>query len=106
MNTRCSWLEMVLVDYDIPEAHIKWCRHPNGAVVLDGEITSINKLLLFLYMDIYGTVPAEKFVADCESLSDGEIDRALLGDDGVDPISFWNFPGAPKELLDLSRQQE
>lgn len=35
-----------------------------------------------------------------------EIDRAMIGDDGIDPISFWNFPTAPKELFNLAHKQE
>lgn len=40
------------------------------------------------------------------SVTNEEIDRVLMGDDGIDPISFWGFPGAPKELFDLARKQE
>lgn len=40
------------------------------------------------------------------SVTGSEIDRAMQGDDGIDPISFWNFRGAPKELFDLASEQE
>lgn len=40
------------------------------------------------------------------SITMEEIDRAMIGDDGIDPISFWKFPTAPKELFDLAHKQE
>lgn len=40
------------------------------------------------------------------SITVEEIDRAMIGDDGIDPISFWKFPTAPKELFDLAHKEE
>lgn len=36
-------------------------------------------------------------------ITDEEIDRAMLGDNVIDPVSFWNFSGAPKSLLEIAQ---
>lgn len=35
-----------------------------------------------------------------------DIDTAIHGDDGIDPISFWNTPTAPKAMRDIAQQHE
>lgn len=43
----------------------------------------------------------------CENpITDEEIERAMLGDDDIDPVSFWNFPGSPEALLDIAQAHE
>lgn len=68
-----------------------------------------------LWAEFYG---ADKFGGPCDAESlakleaehgaftEEEIQRALNGDDGIDPISSWNFDGAPKPLFDLAQEHE
>lgn len=30
----------------------------------------------------------------------------MMGDDDIDPVSFWNFPGSPKALLEIAQAHE
>lgn len=45
------------------------------------------------------------------SVTDSDIDRALAGEDGVDPesycdpINWWNYPGAPPEMVEMAHQE-
>lgn len=54
----------------------------------------------------YDAAALAKLEAEHGAFTDEEIQRALNGDDGIDPISFWNFSGAPKPLFDIAQQHE
>lgn len=50
-------------------------------------------------------------VSPAYSVTASDIDRALAGEDGVDPqsycdpINWWNYPGAPPEMVEMAHQE-
>lgn len=49
--------------------------------------------------------PDDDDESDAGTATSTEIARALKGDDGIDPVSFWGFPGAPAPLFALAKEQ-
>lgn len=54
----------------------------------------------------YDAAGLARLEAEHGEITAQDIDSAINGDDGIDPISFWNFAAAPKPMLEIARQHE
>lgn len=54
----------------------------------------------------YDAAALARLEAEHGEITARDIDSAINGDDGIDPISFWNFAAAPKPMLEIAGQHE